>query len=366
MYVEYTRTLASFLSLDICTLTCPDKQQKVSQVEKEQVQVLSLHLAPVSRVHCYLSHIQNLLQWTSIEHPDCSLLLGTERVLRDVLSACHAVLEEDLNREDQEQQNRCCADTRSSALQRTQADTAAQRESLLLTNGSGVRLECWSCSPVRRKTCSDHVPHPGRSLLLTPDTPGWGETSDSGLGTFRASELEAHQTPEEPETDADTSALDDSSGTSCGPDCTLCREVLEDEEDSQVPVLLKPREHSERSVCLRWQIPRLTPHPPLRKSMPGKKLVSVRKGSPPLHANRAFRPIWDHPSKQVGIKADPTPEKDRRQGFVPVRTSGRQNFAASRDNLRPGLPAQPGFSLAPSSGALWEDSEDSEGPCSTV
>ncbi|XP_061823892.1 uncharacterized protein [Nerophis lumbriciformis] len=391
MYVGYTSTLASFLSLDFCTLSPPGMEQ-VSQVEKEQIKVLSLHLAPVTRVHCYLSHVQNLLQWTSKEHPDCSLLLGTERALRDVLSRCHAVLEEDVKWDDEEQQERCCddtaaassANTRSSAPHRTKGETAAQRESSLLTNGSGLRhslrLECWSCSPVRRKTCLEHVHHPGRSLLLTPDTPGWGETSDSGLGTFSqhtgkgASELEAHRTPEDPETDADTSALDDSSGTSCSPDCTLCREALEDEEDSQVPVLLKPREHSERSVCLRWQIPRLTPHPPLRKStractdMPsplapcGKKLVSVRKGSPPLHANRAFRPIWDDPSKQ----ADPTPEKDRRQGFVPVRTSARQNFVAFRDNLRPGLPAQPGFSLAPSSGALWDDSEDSEGPCSTV
>lgn len=227
-----------------------------------------------------------------------------------------------------------------------------------LTNGvdgcSSMRLECWSCSPVRRKDCRReqaaltqpaHDCGQAHCSLLTPDTAGWGETSDSGQGTFSqptgkyASELEAPQTHrghEDCDTDPDdTSAFDYSSVTSCSPDGTLRREAMdsnsgEDEEDSQVPVLLKPsysqkqqhqqnQQHQskeaprERTVCVRWQIPRLTPHPPLRNpivpyvdgptpclvSSFGKRLVSVRKGSPPLHSKSAFRPIWDDPSKQV-------------------------------------------------------------------
>ncbi|KAF7640766.1 hypothetical protein LDENG_00015540, partial [Lucifuga dentata] len=154
-----------------------------------------------------------------------------------------------------------------------------------------LRLECWSCSPVRRKDCGRDrsVPnHPSRDCghaycsLLTPDAPGWGENSDSGQGTYSqqtgkgTNELEGPQGNTDPD---DTSAFDYSSVTSCSPDGTLQRGMMgsnsgedEEEEDSQVPVLLKPsygqqqqRETPrERTVCLRWQIPRLTPHPPLR------------------------------------------------------------------------------------------------------
>lgn len=200
-----------------------------------------------------------------------------------------------------------------------------------------MRLECWSCSPVRRKGCgrdrtTQNQPahdcgHPYCSLL-TPDTAGWGENSDSGQGTFsQPTGKGTNRSLEDCETDPDdTSAFDYSSVTSCSPDGTLRGEMMgsgeDEEEDSQVPVLLKPsysqqqqsREAPrERTVCLRWQIPRLTPHPPLRNtagpgidgptpclvSSYGKRLVSVRKGSPPLHPKSAFRPIWDDPSKQV-------------------------------------------------------------------
>lgn len=201
-----------------------------------------------------------------------------------------------------------------------------------------MRLECWSCSPVRRKGYGRDwgvQSRPGRDcgrarcFLPTPDTAEWAENSDSGQGTFSQHTgkgtigPEAAGSPEEPETDQDdTSAFGDSSVTSCSPDGTLRREdeEEEEEEDSQVPVLLRPsysqqREGSrERSVCLRWQIPRVTPHPPLRGpagppcseaappcpvSTYGKRMVSIRTGSPPLHPKSAFRPIWDDPSKQV-------------------------------------------------------------------
>lgn len=224
-----------------------------------------------------------------------------------------------------------------------------------------------------------------------PDAAGWGENSDSGQGTFSQQTgkgtigPEATCSPEDAETDLDdTSAFGDSSVTSCSPDGTLCREEVvsgEEEEDSHVPVLLKPsynqqREGSrEKSVCLRWQIPRVTPHPPLRNaagppstdaatpclvSSYGKRLVSIRTGSPPLHPKSVFRPIWDDPSRQVShscvfrvsscsavpklvprlymslpsLQDDLAPEKDVRKGFVPVQAATWQNINPRRDNLR--------------------------------
>ncbi|XP_067335339.1 rho guanine nucleotide exchange factor 33 isoform X1 [Channa argus] len=442
-YVGYTTTLASFLSLEFNRLNHPEKSHKVQlfqsgQMEREEMKLLTLLLAPVSRMHSYLSHIKNLLQWTGKEHPDSSLLLGTERALRSILSRCHVILEEDVRWEEGEGAGQsscsragprgssvnCC--TRSQQTEESQScgedcNSAAQRDDqqpATFSNGldghHSMRLECWSCSPVRRKGCGGDrtfLNQPARDCghaccsLLTPDAAGWGENSDSGQGTFSqptvkgATDMDGpHENHklEDCETDPDdTSAFDYSSVTSCSPDGTLRREVTDsnsgedEEEDSQVPVLLKPsysqqqqsREAPrERTVCLRWQIPRLTPNPPVRNtaglcvnepkpcliSSYGKRLVSVRKGSPPLHPKSAFRPIWDDPSKQ----ADSAPEKDHRQGFVPIQAPARpsfQNFNLSRENLRPALSQPRGNpAAAMSSGGLWDDSEDSEGPCSTV
>ncbi|KAM9707303.1 uncharacterized protein ACNS7B_024697 isoform 1-T1 [Menidia menidia] len=430
MYLGYTTTLASFLSLEFNRLNETEKshQTQSSQMEKEEIKLLSLLLAPVARIHSYLSHIQNLLQWTGKEHPDCSLLLGTERGLRTILSRCHLILEQDVRWEEGEGQNpsgavagassaNCCARGQQGKGGSGSSDDRDGQQTARLANGAdssrGLRLECWSCSPVRRKGCgadraaasqpAHDCGHPCCSLL-TPDAAGWGENSDSGQGTFRepagrcANGLGApHATrhrPEDCDTDRDdTSAFDYSSVSSCSPDGTLRRDTVEsnsgeeeeeEEEDSQVPVLLKPSYSQqqqckdaarERTVCLRWQIPRLTPHPLLRTptgpygdgtpclvSSFGKRLVSVKKGSPPLHPKSAFRPIWDDPSKQ---QADSAPEKDHRQGFIPIQAPARQNFQSfnpSRENLRPGLAQQ--RETRPAAG-LW-DSEDSEGPCSTV
>ncbi|XP_071353837.1 rho guanine nucleotide exchange factor 33 isoform X2 [Trachinotus anak] len=438
MYLGYTTTLASFLSLEFNRLNHPEKGHKLQsgQMEREEMKLLSLLLAPVSRVHSYLSHIQNLLQWTGKEHPDCSLLLGSERALRGVLSRCHVTLEQDVRWEEGEgagqsscsdaaaggSSENCCTrsqQTRESQRGREESTSAAQgdpQQAATLTNGvdghHSMRVECWSCSPVRRKGCgrdrtslNQPAPDCGHAYcsLLTPDAAGWGENSDSGQGTFSqptgkgTNELEGppgNRSLEDCETDPDdTSAFDYSSVTSCSPDGTLRRDTMgsnsgeDEEEDSQVPVLLKPsysqqqqQQPRERTVCLRWQIPRLTPHPPLRNtagscvdgltpclvSSYGKRLVSVRKGSPPLHPKSAFRPIWDDPSKQV----DSAPEKDNRQGFIPIQAPARpsfQTFNPSRENLRPGQAQQRGNHAAVmSSGGLWDDSEDSEGPCSTV
>ncbi|XP_061700836.1 uncharacterized protein si:ch211-67f24.7 [Syngnathoides biaculeatus] len=366
-YVGYTGALASFLPLEVRKLDALEEEQG-GQAEKEKGQIgaLSLLLAPVSRVHCYLSHIQNLLQWTGKEHPDCSLLLGAERTLRDILSRCHVILEEEVRWDGPEEPWRRFGDAVGGggssadwAPNRTEQDFVALRESRHpssgLTNGSGgdrgMRVECWSCSPVRRQS--------RRRAAARARVPAPEPTGESG--------------PEEGRADPDdTSAFDDSSLTSCRDD----EEEQEEEEDSQVPVLLKPssQQRSERGVWLRWQIPRRTPHPPRRIPAPagscGKRLVSVRTGSPPLRAESAFRPIWDRPTKQ----AQASPEKEHR-GFVAVQTATGPNFVTLRERPRagqgPGLglghqPLLPSISVAPPAGRLWEDSEESEGPCSTV
>ncbi|XP_043998470.1 uncharacterized protein LOC122845950 isoform X2 [Gambusia affinis] len=431
MYLGYTTTLASFLSLEFNRLNQEGKSLRTQsgQMERDEIKLLSLLLAPVARIHSYLSHIQNLLQWTGKEHPDCSLLLGSERALRSVLSRCHVILEEDVRWEEDEEAGQsapcdaaaaassgsCC--TRSQQI-RAESSSAAQRDvqpAAPLTNGvdggHSMRLECWSCSPVRRKSFLRDRAALRRPVcpcghaccsLLAPDAAGWGENSDSGQGTFSQPTVKSTNDPEtthaNSETD-DTSAFDYSSVTSCSPDGTLRREVMdtnsgedeedeEEEEDSQVPVLLKPSFSQEqpapagetrgRTVCVRWQIPRFTPHPPVRSpagpyvdgptpcliSSFGKRLVSLRKGSPPPHLKSAFRPIWDDPSKQ----ADSAPERDNRPaGFIPAPARNNfQAFAPSRENLRPALAQQRG-SCGPAvdGGGLW-DSEDSEGPCSTV
>lgn len=46
--------------------------------------------------------VKSLLQWTGKEHPDCSLLLGAERALRNLLSRCHIILDEDVRWEEAE------------------------------------------------------------------------------------------------------------------------------------------------------------------------------------------------------------------------------------------------------------------------
>ncbi|XP_054894590.1 uncharacterized protein LOC129365418 isoform X2 [Poeciliopsis prolifica] len=364
MYLGYTTTLASFLSLEFNRLSRRGKslQTQSGQTERDEVKLLSLLLAPVARIHSYLSHIQSLLQWTGKEHPDCSLLLGSESALRSVLSRCHVILEEDVRWEEDEEagQSAPCDATSSggrctrSQQIRAESSSAAQREvqpAAPLTNGvdggQSMRLECWSCSPVRRKgflrdraALRQPVCHCGHACcsLLPPDVAGWGENSDSGQGTFSQPTVKSTNDPEtthaHSETD-DTSAFDYSSVTSCSPDGTLRREAMDtnsgedddDEEDSQVPVLLKPSfsrqeqpapagETRGRTVCVRWQVPRFTPHPPIRSpagpyvdgptpcliSSFGKRLVSLRTGSPPPHLKSAFRPIWDDPSKQIGSK----------------------------------------------------------------
>ncbi|MED6291441.1 hypothetical protein CHARACLAT_023636, partial [Characodon lateralis] len=65
---------------------------------------------------------------------------------------------------------------------------------------------------------------------------------------------------------------------------------------------------------------------------------------------------------------DSAPERDNRPGFIPVPAPVRHNvqaFNPSRKNLRPVLAQQQEHHAPAAGGGLW-DSEDSEGPCSTV
>ncbi|XP_061599313.1 uncharacterized protein si:ch211-67f24.7 [Cololabis saira] len=282
MYLGYTTTLASFLSLEFQGLNRPERSRHLQggQMEREEMKLLSLLLAPLARVHGYLSHIQNLLQWTGKEHPDCSLLLGAERALRSVLSRCHQILQEDVRWEDGDEPRHsgscdaavagstpagCCPSQQA----RDEPPGAAHRDGPPPPHLTNMRLECWSCSPVRRKGCRREPPAPSQPghhcgqphcSLLTPDTSGWAENSDSGQGTFSQATAKYAGEPEAPrarrgladlDTDPDdTSAFDYSSVTSGSPDGTLRREAdsasgeaegedeeeeeEEEEEDSQV------------------------------------------------------------------------------------------------------------------------------------
>ncbi|XP_062325145.1 uncharacterized protein si:ch211-67f24.7 [Osmerus eperlanus] len=434
-YHGYTSTLAAFLSLEFDRIKLSKKMHTMQscEVEREELKLLSLLLAPVSRVHSYLSHIQSLLQWTGKEHPDSSLLQGSERVLRNILSRCHVILEEDVRWGEggvaglsvcSESVPACSGAQSCSARKATreQPSGAPQRQDQHhgnLSNGlsNGCHPGGWSHS-LRRKSCiRDRTvqecgpPRPGPPCcLLHPGEQGWtGEmTSDSGQGTSSqaangASRLDtphAGRSLEDGETDeaGDTSVFDYSSVTSCSPDGTLRsgvegsnsgeEEEEEEEEDSHVPVLLKPSSYPqqqlrdtprERTVCLRWQIPRLSPHPPQRPCLEGsapglgtsygKRMISIRQGSPPLLPNSAFRPIWDEPYKQ----GEASPVKENPQGFVPIQTQERQLFPNyhQAQSCRSGVEASPfqdqqGRSRLARRPGVWDESEDSEGPCSTV
>uniref|UniRef100_A0AAV2JFI1 DH domain-containing protein n=1 Tax=Knipowitschia caucasica TaxID=637954 RepID=A0AAV2JFI1_KNICA len=385
MYLGYTRTLASFLSLEFNRLKQQShkqqshkqqshKQQSGDQ-EQEEMKLLSLLLAPVSRIHGYLSHIQSLLQWTGKDHPDCSLLLGSERSLRSLLNQCHEILEQNVRWEEPQEPGVCSDTTASGGISgNCREDKTGAKSDAALAPCPSLRVECLSCSPIRRKSSSllqkpsppdpRSCPHCCSLHLLTPQEPAplWGETSDSGQGTYSHSPGRARE-----EVDSDSF----SSVTSCSMDENLRREEEEEgeeeEEDSHVPVLLKPRE---RTVCLRWQIPRLTPHPPLHQDQEkeedeeeGMTRPTILK-TPRSPPKSAFRPIWDDPSKQL----DSAPERDCRQVFIPIQTPrpSFHLFNTHRENLRQNLLQQRG---APPGGntaaSLWDDS-DSEGPCSTV
>ncbi|XP_052341566.1 uncharacterized protein LOC118362118 isoform X3 [Oncorhynchus keta] len=422
IYHGYTTALDTFLSIEFNRII--QSTQSYTK-EREEVQLFSLLLAPVSRIHSYLTLIQSLLQWTDSDHPDCSLLQGSERVLKNILSRCHLILEDDVRwgdggrmagpREEQQPRLSNCA-----------------------TGCQGMPVARWSTGTVRKKSCyrdrtggtfQSHL-HDSCGLaglvyggdisaFLHTAPPGWGDSDSGQESPSQATGVKVHahgpQTPgphmvqrstDECDTEedvGDTSVFDYSSVTTCSPDGTLRREgetsntEEEDEEedtDSQVPVLLKPsytqQQQSlrdsprERTVCLRWQIPRL-PYPssrsPRHQAGPaglegqgqtsgpagpyGNRVINVTKGPPPLIPTCVFRPIWDEPPKQE----DAAPVKENTtQGFRPVQATERQTFPNFK-KLRFETQPRVGHVQAGAMGgvAVWDDSEeDSKGPCSTV
>ncbi|XP_003199789.2 uncharacterized protein si:ch211-67f24.7 isoform X1 [Danio rerio] len=167
---------------------------------------------------------------------------------------------------------------------------------------------------------------------------------------------------------ADASVFDFSSVTTCSPDETLSRlrgavaheDEEDDEEDSQVPVLLKPSyTHNNSAVqasgglWMPWQIPRRAPIPAeVRIGVQGK----TRGPKPHRIPATAFRPIWDPNYSQ----SDATPAKETSVSFS--STNQIINQPQENDQSRSGYRGT-GVQRAE---AVWHDSEDSEGPCSTV
>ncbi|CAM4725905.1 unnamed protein product [Leuciscus chuanchicus] len=167
---------------------------------------------------------------------------------------------------------------------------------------------------------------------------------------------------------ADASVFDFSSVTTCSPDETLNRlrgaeahdDDDDDEEDNEVPVLLKPSyTHNTSAVqaggslCMPWQIPRRAPIPAeVRIGLQGK----TRAPKPHRIPASAFRPIWE----PIYSQSDVTPAKENSVSFS--STNQIMNQQQETDQSRS---AYRGTGVQRAE-AVWHDSEDSEGPCSTV
>ncbi|KAK7905151.1 hypothetical protein WMY93_017758 [Mugilogobius chulae] len=256
MYLGYTTTLASFLSLEFNRLKQKSDHNHKSQscdLEREEMKLLSLLLAPVSRIHGYLSHIQSLLQWTGKDHPDCSLLLGSERALRSLLSQCHQILERDVQWEEPEATRShiySAAVTQRSLVesQETAETSLEQKESQLLQTACPVLS---ACGVSVLQPCPSKIYFTSQTLpsLLLPAPAHPPRASSQLLGreqrlwTGHVHPQPRHGRPRHRaagrDTDVDDDTFDYSSVTTCSPDQTLRRDS-EDEEDSHVPVLLKP------------------------------------------------------------------------------------------------------------------------------
>ncbi|XP_042186233.1 uncharacterized protein LOC112247676 isoform X1 [Oncorhynchus tshawytscha] len=462
IYHGYTAALATFLSIEFNRIMLNGTIQSTQSYtkEREEVQLFSLLLAPVSRIHSYLTLIQSLLQWTDSDHPDCSLLQGSERVLRNILSRCHLILEDDVRWGDGgrmagpsgscsacpcakscDHRSQLCPATDTQKHRQESAGKREEQQPRLSNCAAGCQsmpVARWSTGTVRKKSCyrdrtggtfQSHL-HDSCGLaglvyggdisaFLHTAPPGWGDSDSGQESPSQATGVKVHghgpQTPgphmvqrstddcDTEEDVGDTSVFDYSSVTTCSPDGTLRREgeasntEEEDEEedtDSQVPVLLKPSytqqqqllrdSPRERTVCLRWQIPRL-PYPssrsPRHQAGPaglegqgqtsgpagpyGNRVINITKGPPPLIPTSVFRPIWDEPPKQE----DAAPVKENTpQGFRPVQATERQTFPNFK-KLRFETQPRVGHVKAGAMGgvAVWDESEeDSEGPCSTV
>ncbi|KAI1895262.1 hypothetical protein AGOR_G00104490 [Albula goreensis] len=476
-YLGYLRTLPVVLSsshqsngIIHTTQGCPG--------EREELQQVSLLLAPVSRIHSYLSHIQNLLRWTNRDHPDHYLLQASERALRNFLCQCHAIVDQgspqgDGGREDcsgsagpplRAPSPTCKRSAGSKALipgLRRTVIVNEQNEPVSVTNRDQLDKDCHtanscpalhqsgSCCPhpqgSERKSCSqDRIPDPPspshiigngchrNSTFRLAATVTVGEEQVGGLGRAPppreavcdpgSRDHVVKGSSEDCDTDlddlGDTSVFDYSSVTSCSPDGTLeMRERAaaagtgdrwgnpkegsltddEEEEDSQVPVLLKPTGiltqselgamPKDSSVFLRVQIPRATPHPPPGKPRipntgqptlgPGARNKNEEntslKTSPSQHPpTRPFRQVCPAPIEQ----GNTTQPNGNSMSHGTVENPGKQcdpRGPLDRSGLRSVLGVafyRPRCSYPrgkeTNNTGMWEDSEDSDGPCSTV
>ncbi|XP_067278185.1 uncharacterized protein si:ch211-67f24.7 isoform X2 [Pseudorasbora parva] len=410
-----------------------------AQEEKESCRLLSLLFAPVSRIHMYLNIIQALLRSSGAGHADWCSLQESERVLWDLCTSCHMILEKAGPCEEgagpkQSLRSRCCAESPDggpSAFTKYSANTNVDsasvtagagmdstvhqrkccrvgisrtlpRPSGILRNGCDYMCELppggwnteymWNGSAGQSRTgpiCIPLVCHPreaGRFLNPGPPvanltTAAKSQSSSAGLalrvcgspgldGRIYTSDL----CPPPPRLDdgdtdcdvADASMFDFSSVTTCSPDETLNRlrgveaHDDDDEEDSEVPVLLKPSyTHNTSAVqaggslFMPWQIPRRAPIPAeVRIGMQGK----TRAPKPHRIPGSAFRPIWD----PIYSQSDVTPAKENSVSFSSTSQiiNQQQETDQSRSTYR-GTGVQ-------RAEAVWHDSEDSEGPCSTV
>ncbi|XP_053357613.1 uncharacterized protein LOC128528646 isoform X1 [Clarias gariepinus] len=425
-YLGYTGALAAILTTEFSR--DPTDKAHITQDEGEKFRLLSLLLAPVTRLHTYLNTLQVLLSCSSGEHSDWRSLHSSNQVLHNLYTRCHMTLERTGRWTDgtghsnewadpaNGLSSRCCEspECARSAFTKYRAN-GHQRELHYLTvprplvtpagilRNSRERLcepqppagwteSCkWDSSAV--ECCPIPARHP-QNLFLNPGAPGELSASiptlksPSGLAerlcgspgpdgrVCRSDNYALPQRIDDADTDADvgdTSVFDYSSVTTCSPDDTLELrgrdedEEEDEEEDSEIPVLLKPsyaHTHThpggalqrEGSVCTRWQIPRAAPLPPevcVSGLWTARRTAKHRRKIP----SGGFRPIWDAPFKQ----GDGPPAKENTVSFSstnqiinPQRTTDSSSRSAYRS-------ARGGEEVS-----LWNDSDDSEGPCSNV
>ncbi|XP_058240075.1 uncharacterized protein si:ch211-67f24.7 isoform X2 [Hemibagrus wyckioides] len=426
-YLGYTAALATILTTEFSR--DPTDKPHNTQEEGEKFRLLSLLLVPVTRLHIYLNTVQVLLSCSSSEHSDWRLLHSSNQVLRNLYTRCHMTLERAGRWSDGAGQpnegvesvnglsSRCCAESpecvrsaftkyRANGHQREPHHLTAPRPLLTpagILRNSRERL----CEPLpaagwtegcrwdlRAVECRPVPARRPQSLFLNPGAPGDLSASvptlksPSGLAerlcgspgpdgrVCRSDTYALPQRIDDADTDADVgdaSVFDYSSVTTCSPDDTLELrgrdedEEDEEEEDSEIPVLLKPsyahthaHTHSggglqrQGSVCTRWQIPRGAPLPPevcVTGTGTGRRTAKHRRKIP----TGAFRPIWDAPFKQ---------------GDGPPAKENTVSFSSTNQIINPQRPTESSRSVYRSvcggEETLWNESDDSEGPCSNV
>ncbi|XP_076831342.1 rho guanine nucleotide exchange factor 33 isoform X2 [Brachyhypopomus gauderio] len=91
-YLGYMASLATALSMEF-SQEQPDKLQNTQEEQRDHFRLLSLLLAPMSRIHTYLNTVQLLLSCSGSGHSDYRSLQESERVLRNLCMCCHMTLE---------------------------------------------------------------------------------------------------------------------------------------------------------------------------------------------------------------------------------------------------------------------------------